>query len=348
MKWFGNYFISTLTFAKTYFATFCFVLASLGAMSFTNDGKSNDGKSNDKEKAKKDSVAVTNDKQQFKSLFTNNAYDASKPYLAQLHPQAVSFVENYVRTQGAELERMKVWGKPYFALYDGILKQYNLPLEMKYLSVIESHLRPGLVSWAGAVGPWQLMRDEASRFKLRVTKRYDERTDFTKSTHAASKLMNELYAEFGDWLLVVGAYNCGAGRMKKAIKQAGGKKDFWALQQYLPLETRNHVKKFIATNYIFEKDKAAALGAPEPVLIPVIDPNMVNVEISGKYNAMVIAKHVNMDMVTFNKLNAGLDKTLAEGKSYKMQLPIDNMDLFNTRKNAILQESLQILLNGAK
>ena len=345
MKWFGNYFISTLTFAKTYFATFCFVLASLGAMSFTSDV--NMGiVSNDKDKTKKDTVAVTSDKQQFKSLFDGKSYDATRPYLAQLNPQAISYVESFVKKQGAEMERMKVWGKPYFTLYDGILKQYNLPLEMKYLSVIESHLRPGLVSWMGAVGPWQLMRDEASRFKLRVTKRYDERTDFTKSTHAASKLMTELYTQFGDWLLVVGAYNCGAGRMRKAIKQSGSK-DFWKLQQYLPLETRNHVKKFIAVNYIFEKDKAS-LAAPEPVLIPVTDPNMVSIEISGKYNAMVIAKHVNIDMVTFNKLNAGLDKTMAEGKAYKMQLPIENMDLFSTRKHAILQESLQLLLNSAK
>lgn len=360
MKWFGNYFISTLTFAKTYFATFCFVLASLTAMSFTNTGF-NAGKTNDTEKDKNanDTTTVSavkekSEKEQFASLIMGKTYDAAQPYIAQLHPKAVSFIKSYEKKQRREYESMKVWGKPYFKLYDRILAQYNLPLELKYLSVIESHLRPGLVSYAGAVGPWQLMIYEAKRFKLKVNKSKDERSDFTKSTHVAAKLLSELYDKYDDWLLVVGAYNCGMGRMNKAIKQAGGKKDFWAVEKYLPLQTRNHVKKFIATHYIFEgKDiqaKANARKAPEEVVLlaPPSDPNLVSIYISGKYNSKIIAKHVNMDRAEFNNLNEGLDKTLAEGKGYKMQLPIDNMDLFSTRKNAILQESIQLLLHNKK
>lgn len=169
----------------------------------------------------------------------------------ELNPQAVPFVEDYIRTQGEELEEMKTWAKPYFELYDTILSSYGIPKQMKYLSVIESHLVPGLVSWAGAVGPWQIMPDEAQRFGLRRSGSVDERRDFAKSTGAAALLMKELYNKFGDWLLVIAAYNGGAGSVRKAIRKSGSR-DFWALQDYLPKETRNHVKKFIATHYLFE------------------------------------------------------------------------------------------------
>lgn len=169
----------------------------------------------------------------------------------ELNPQAEAFVEEYTIKQGEELERMKTWAKPHFELYDSILTSYGVPKQMKYLSVIESHLVPGLVSWAGAVGPWQIMPDEAKRFGLRRSGSVDERRDFAKSTVAAAILMKELYVKFGDWLLVVAAYNAGAGGVRKAIRKAGSR-DFWALQNFLPAETRNHVKKFIATHYIFE------------------------------------------------------------------------------------------------
>ncbi len=121
-----------------------------------------------------------------------------------------------------ELEKMKEWGKPYFDLYDKILASYRVPKEMKYLSVIESHLEPELVSWAGAVGPWQIMPDEARRYGLHVNG-HDERMDFKKSTKAAAQLMKELYGIFGDWLLVVAAYNGGVNRVKDAIRESGSK-----------------------------------------------------------------------------------------------------------------------------
>lgn len=292
----------------------------------------------------------------FKSLFKNNSYDTTQPYEAQLNPRAISFVQEYVQKHGKELERMKTWGKPYFNLYDNILRQYNIPVQLKYLSVIESHLQSNLVSWAGAVGPWQIMDYEAKRFGLKMSAFNDERTDYVKSTHVACKLMKELYNQFGDWLLVVAAYNGGAGRVRGAIRKSGSR-EFWDLQYYLLEETRNHVKKFIATHYIFEggagfttmtaseQQKAISqqllIKKNETVLI---DTSLTTIEITGRYNSVVLCNTLGLNIAAFNQQNPAFDKILAEGKPYSLHLPKDKKDLFLGKKNFILQQSIRALM----
>jgi membrane-bound lytic murein transglycosylase D len=304
---------------------------------------------------------LVSDKNALKSLFPSHAFDASKPYIAQLNPRAVSFVQEYIRKQGKELERMKSWGKPYFDLYDHILEQYGVPKEMKYLSVIESHLQSGLVSWAGAVGPWQLMSYEARRFGLHVGGSNDERMDFLKSTSVAARLMKELYNEFGDWLLVVAAYNGGAGRVRQAIRKAGSK-DFWDLQYYLPEETRNHVKKFIATHYLFEggggwTTMTASETEAEKNRMEQEKPHSMLSEtelqmsdttmISGRYSSLIVANGLLMDINEFNRYNPGFDRALSEGKQFMLRLPKDKLNLFVAKKDTFLMASLRALLEGA-
>jgi membrane-bound lytic murein transglycosylase D len=300
-----------------------------------------------------------NDKIGFKSLFANNTYNPDKPYLSQLSPKAVPFVQEYIRKQGKELEKMKQWGRPYFEVYDNILSQYGIPKEMKYLSVIESHLRSGLVSWAGAVGPWQLMDYEAKRFGLRVGV-IDDRMDYYKSTVVAAKLMRELYAQFGDWLLVVAAYNGGAGRIRQAIRLSGSK-DFWDLQNFLKEETRTHVKKFIGTHYIFEGGgglttmtakettdfKANMSKKTEDILSNDDLQNTTVIAIKGRYNSRIVIKFLEMDLAQFNKWNSGFDKALSSGQSYNLRLQKDKLALFEAHKNEILQESIRLLLEGS-
>lgn len=301
-----------------------------------------------------DTILIT--QKGFRSLFTNNVYDTTQPYEAQLNPRAISFVQEYIRKHGKELERMKTWGKPYFKLYDNILRQYNIPEQLKYLSVIESHLQSNLVSWAGAVGPWQIMDYEAKRFGLKMSAFNDERTDYVKSTHVACKLMKELYNQFGDWLLVVAAYNGGAGRVRGAIRKSGSR-EFWDLQYYLLEETRNHVKKFIATHYIFEggaglttmtaseqqkalKDQLLSKGNETPV----IDTNLAKIEVSGRYNSVIVCNMLELNIAVFNQHNPAFDKTLAEGKPYTLMLPKSKKEAFLAKKNFILQQSIRALM----
>jgi membrane-bound lytic murein transglycosylase D len=267
MKWFRL----TFSIGNVIAATKCslvylvFIVFALTAMSFTDplNKRAIDLSSADS--------TVLGGKSALKNIFEHPPVEMD-PDDVELHPQAVSFVKEYIREQGKELEKMKTWAKPYFDLYDTILSSFGIPKELKYLSVIESHLVPELVSWAGAAGPWQIMPDEAKRFGLRTSGSIDERMDFSKSTVAAALLLKELYGKFGDWLLVVAAYNGGAGSVRKAIRKSGSR-DFWALQYYLPEETRNHVKKFIATHYVFK-------GSGGPVTMTAAEREAKKIELS--------------------------------------------------------------------
>jgi membrane-bound lytic murein transglycosylase D len=283
----------------------------------------------------------------FSSLFKVTA-DATKDksFRFELNPKAVSFIQSYMEKQGPELTKMKTWAKPYFNLYDAILTKNGIPVELKYLSVIESHLSADLTSWAGAVGPWQIMPDEATRLGLKLTPT-DERTDYYKSTQAAATILKELYAEFGDWLLVVAAYNGGAGRLRNVIKKKGTK-DFWQLQYELPLETRNHVKKFIATHYVFEEDGSWITLTQSEANIKkgasvLLKDNLQELTVSGRFRISIIAQYLNLSEKELLILNPNFDKIVATGKSYQLKIPKDRLEIFEARKNDILQASLQSL-----
>ncbi|MBS1627974.1 MAG: lytic transglycosylase domain-containing protein [Bacteroidetes bacterium] len=303
------------------------------------------------------SDTLKNDKAVLKNLLVEKNIITGKISNVHLNPMAVSFVQEYIHKETKEYNRMKIWGRPYFELYDMILQQYNLPKELKYLSVIESSLQSNLVSWAGAVGPWQLMDYEGKRFGLHVKGYTDERTDYYKSTQVAAKLLKELYQQFGDWLLVIAAYNGGAGRVKNAIAKSGSR-DFWKLQFLLPEETRNHVKKFIGTHYIFEGDggittmtaeetqQYLAVQKTETGLDAATLANTDVKEISGRYLSVVVSNYLLMDISEFNKLNPGFDKKLAEGNKYMLRLPKERMFVFDARKNEILIQSVKLLLEG--
>jgi len=191
------------------------------------------------------------DNSQSQSTFLDTTFDPTALHATPLNSKVVPFVKRYIQSEGDKLEQMKIRGKKYFEIYDRILTSYGLPKELKYLSVIESELTSKAVSAAGAVGPWQIMADQAVSRGLKVNKGVDERKSFKKSTVAAAKILKELYAEFNDWTLVIAAYNCGDGRVRQAIRKSGSK-NFWYLQNFLPLETRCHVKRFIGTHFFFE------------------------------------------------------------------------------------------------
>ncbi len=215
----------------------CFL--SVFLLSFT-DGRTSGGSK------KSDSISVAKNS---KSLFTNPIlpdFTISIP----LNPIVTPFVQSFISRQSDGYSKMKVWGKSYFDLFDRIFTENNLPTQLKYLSVIESDLKPTLRSNVGAVGPWQIMSSVAKDYGLR-TGRVDDRKDFVKSTKAAAQILSDLYSDLGNWLLVIAAYNAGEGRVRQAIRKANSE-NFWKLQKYLPEETRNHVKKFIATNFYFE------------------------------------------------------------------------------------------------
>ena len=177
--------------------------------------------------------------------------DLIKVPQVKLNPKAEKFVASYIVTNSEALELSKKRGVLQFGMMDSVLSSYGLPVELKYLAVVESELNPNAVSHVGAVGPWQFMPQTARILGLKVHGKTDERRYFKKSTVAAAKYMRDLYCEFGDWLLVIAAYNGGPGPVYKAIKKSGSR-NFWKLQNFLPAETRGHVKRYIGTHFYFE------------------------------------------------------------------------------------------------
>lgn len=344
--------ISSFTGLLRFFSGLLCFFTLLLLFSFTPASSSKNNLKNITNAGEKDSTKG------FRSLLTNDVIANKTTVLFELNPRVAPFVNDYLKRQSSSLENMKSWGQPYFAIYNRILSSYNVPVELKYLSVVESNLQSTCVSRAGAVGPWQLMPDEAKRFGLKTTLRFDERTDFYKSTEAAAKLLKELYNEYNDWLLVIAAYNCGKGGVNRAIQKSGSR-NFYDLQIYLPEETRNHVKKYIATHYYFEGGcgwttlTAAETQQKQETLAylqnkfdsSTVNNNKTTFAITGKYNSVVIANTVMMDINQFNNLNPYFDKSLSEGKTYAIKLPQDKMEIFKAKRQQILYESVQLLLS---
>lgn len=295
----------------------------------------------------------------FKNLFKNYTYNSSIPYASQVNPFAETYMQDYLKSHEDYLLRLKKTGLPYFNLIDGILTQYGLPRELKYLAVIESDLKSNALSVAGARGPWQFMDYTATGYGLVVNQYQDDRTDYYKSTNAAAKYLLHLYKDLKDWLLVIAAYNGGPGRVYSAIKKSGSR-NFWDLQFYLPEESRNHVKKFIATHYIMEtggdniadsRFNYSNLSADDssnfvPQLTAAEKENIASIKVSGRYIAGVIAKNVSMSITDFNHFNPGFDKLLSLGETYNLQLPGEKMAVFNSKKFDILNESVSQLLQS--
>jgi membrane-bound lytic murein transglycosylase D len=166
--------------------------------------------------------------------------------------QVRKFVDAYIKNNDDCLSMIKLRSTRPFAIIDSILEFYGVPAELRYLAVIESELKSNALSRVGARGPWQLMAATARDLGLKVNGRRDERTNYYKSTRAAALYLRDLHNEFKDWLLVLAAYNAGPAPVYRAIHRSHSR-NFWALERYLPAESRQHVKRFIATAWYFDQ-----------------------------------------------------------------------------------------------
>ena len=178
-----------------------------------------------------------------------------------------SFIELYAVRRRQQSSRMLGLSYVYFPMFEEYLSQYNLPLELKYLAMVESALNPTAGSKAGAKGLWQFMLGTGKYYGLRVTTLVDERYDPMKETVAACQYLQSLYARYEDWFLVLAAYNSGPGTVNKAIMRAGGVRNYWAIWPYLPKETRGYVPAFIAVTYLMNYSTEHNLYPVNPGLL---------------------------------------------------------------------------------
>ena len=173
----------------------------------------------------------------------------------------------YSERRGEAMKQAMGLSSYYFPIFEEVFCKYGVPLELKYLAVVESMLKPTATSRAGAKGIWQFMYRTARSYGLEINSFVDERMDIEKATDAAARYLKSLYNMLGDWPLAVSAYNCGAGNVNKAIRRAGGSRDFWSVYPYLPQETRGYLPAFVGVMYAFAYSsdyglEAAAVGMP--------------------------------------------------------------------------------------
>jgi membrane-bound lytic murein transglycosylase D len=286
-----------------------------------------------------------------RSTSTVSSSAHSLNYSAEVHNQAPGLVSKYLRSEKETLTGMKSWGARSFNIIDRVMAQYGLPHELRYLAVIESELHSTAYSNVGARGVWQFMPETARLYGLKVNKKVDERMDLEKSTRAAARYLQDMYDELHDWLLVIAAYDGGTNRIHVAIRKSGST-NFFDLQNYLPLESRNEVKRFIATNFFMEDVPALGdLNATsakelEEILTPQELQSSVVETISGHYTAEAITKHLSMSMADFLRLNPNFNGTSGSQDFYNLRLPKDKMTLFLQDKDLILGESVHGLLNS--
>ena len=230
----------------------------------------------------------------------------------------------------------------YMPIFEQALETYNLPLELKYLPVIESGLNPKAVSRVGATGLWQFMLATAKNYGLEINSLLDERCDPIKSSYAAANYLSDLYRIFVDWNLVIAAYNCGPDKLTQAIHRAGGSKDYWKIYPYLPRETRGYVPAFIAANYIMNYYCEHNICPMTTDLPAKTDTILVNRDVHFKQIAQVL----NMDEELVRSLNPQYRKDIVIGytKPSTLRLPVDKINSFIDQEDSVYAYNADVLL----
>lgn len=253
------------------------------------------------------------------------------------HQQTHQFVEYFSFQKAGFTQRMLEKRDLYFPLYEKYLKQYQLPDELKYLSLIESGLEPQALSNKGAGGLWQFMPYTArGDFGLRVDAFIDERFNPEKSTEAACKYLKQLYRIFGDWHLALAAYNTGPGNVKRAIRNCG-KADFWAIYPCLPKQTRAYVPQFIAMNYMMNFHWDHQIH-PELWLKEIPSDTVL---INGYTNLALMSHLSGFSLDTLKKLNPQLMQMYLpkDALNYPVRVPLARLDYFKNHRQAILDSA---------
>lgn len=257
-----------------------------------------------------------------------------------------NFIDRYCTRLRGTISYMLGASNFYMPIFEEALEAYQIPLELKYLPVIESALNPRAVSRVGATGLWQFMLATGKQYNLKINSLVDERRDPIKASYAAAHLLSDLYKIFGDWNLVIAAYNCGPGNVSKAIQRSGGSKDYWHIYPYLPRETRGYVPAFIAANYMmtyYSLHNICPMGSRLPAQTDTI---MVH----RRMHLEQVSKVLGIDIEMLRALNPMYRHDIIPGDTepYALRLPQADVNRFIEMEDAIYNyRASELLTNRA-
>ena len=247
------------------------------------------------------------------------------------------YIDRYTKAGRQSTSYLLGRARYYNPIFEEALRFYGLPLELKYLPVIESGLNPNATSRVGAAGLWQFMATTGKQYDLQIDSYIDERRDPEKSSYAAARMLSDLYKRFGDWTLALAAYNCGPGRVSSAITKAGGGADFWAVYQHLPKETRGYVPAFIAANYVMNYYADYNITPQSTGLPNCCDTIIIEKDVTLAKIANVLGMNVDDLKVLNPQYRQGIIKAFATNGVAKLRLPSEMIEKFKGYKDLIYQ-----------
>lgn len=263
------------------------------------------------------------------------AMDAKSPFNIEYNQGLENLIKSFLKNRRKAFANQMAVAEYYFPIFEEALAKQNVPLEIKYLAVVESALNPKAVSRVGATGLWQFMYQTGKQYNLNIDSYVDERSDPLKSSEAAAQYMTNMFAIFNDWNLVLASYNSGPGNVTKAIRRSGGQQNFWNIKKNLPQETQGYVPAFLATMYIYEYHKEHGI-VPKKALVRhfATDTVMVKKEMSF----VQISNLLDIPVEQIQALNPSYKRNVIPnyiGKNYYLTLPSSKVAVFTSNEDKI-------------
>lgn len=261
--------------------------------------------------------------------------DAKSPFKIEYNQGLENLIKSFLKNRKKAFANQMAVAEYYFPIFEEALARQNIPLEIKYLAVVESALNPKAVSRVGATGLWQFMYNTGKQYNLSIDSYVDERSDPLKASAAAAQYMTNMFTIFNDWNLVLASYNSGPGNVNKAIRRSGGQQDFWDIKKHLPLETQGYVPAFLATMYIYEYHKEHGI-VPKKALVRhfATDTVMVKKEMSFAQ----ISNLLDIPVEQLEALNPSYKRNVIPnytGKYHYLTLPSCKVAVFTSNEDKI-------------
>jgi membrane-bound lytic murein transglycosylase D len=263
------------------------------------------------------------------------AMDAKSPFNIEYNVGLENIIKSFLKNRKKSFGRLMAISEFYFPLFEEALAKQNVPLEIKYLAVVESALNPKAVSKMGATGLWQFMYQTGKQYNLKIDSYVDERSDPLKSSEAAAQYMTNMYAIFGDWDLVLASYNSGPGNVSKAIRRSGGQQNYWNIRKNLPKETQGYVPAFLATMYIYEYHKEHGIVA-DRALVKQFATDTIMIKKQMSFNQ--ISDLLDVPVAQLQLLNPSYKLNVVPfylDQAHFLRLPKDKIAIFTSNENKI-------------